>query len=129
MVDTIRYNMPIPARIHIEPLGNLADTPECACLWYFMRRAHQIAKELPEQVTLIGEDDRFADLKTIAHSTAEMYGTEVSKVFTSENIRRIEAEIDECELVYDWRIKAFVNSGGREFATWTRDPDALEGKA
>ena len=129
MTSRIFYQAPVPGKIHIEPLGNLAETPECACLWYFLRRAHQIAKEIPEQITLVGETDRFANLRTVANTTAELYGVTLSQVFTSENIRRAEAEIAECGLAYDWRVKAFINSGGREFATWTRDPDALEGKA
>lgn len=122
---TVEYRPPLVHRDHIEPRGRLLDEPPYHALWYFMRCAHQAWKRVPEQITYDDEQQAWSNLMQIVQSCCMIYEVTKEELFDSEVIRRVRAEALRVNLPIKWEIDAFVNSGGKEYAVYHRDPDSF----
>ena len=114
------YTMPWPAR-HMHPNGLLPATPAAAALWYFISSAHRMAAEIPEQVTVEGDEDVRVNLNDAIRSTAICYGVTKEVMMEDELVRRAIAEAERVKRVFDLRVGRFLATGGQVFAIYDRE--------
>lgn len=113
------YMMPWPAE-HMQPDGFLLRDRESALLWTFLKAAHLVIKEIPDQVSYEGDADCTVQFTHMIDSLCTCYGVQRADVFTPERWRRAKAQALSLNRDIDPRVSAFIDSGGQLYNTYDR---------
>jgi hypothetical protein len=110
---------------HCKPLGLLPTIQQAPALWQFLIMAHTILDKVPAQATLEENPDITVDLRTVAESVTAMYGVTLEEMFHPALVGIARLEAERVKAIWDDRITAWIDSGGRSYNIVTRDPDKI----
>jgi hypothetical protein len=109
--------------------GDLTQMVDSFCAWYIAKCCIKALHEVPEQVTLEGDEDITVNLKQIMRSCLIAYGIDPD---VGDNVNRVMGLMPLCrrqafntKKFWDPRFQAFLDSGGHSYRVITRDPDKL----
>lgn len=122
------FLIPVSGVTHVDrpweilPAGDMEFYSHCAV--YFARCAHLALLEIPEQVTLEGENDLTVHLRPLLDSCMMVYGIDdIEKLMkVMPLVRRIAFMRN---LPWSDRFEAWLASGGKAYNEVTREPEAL----
>lgn len=96
---------------------------ESSAAWYFAKCAHQAIDSVTEQVGYEGETDETINLRPLADSVCSLYGVNIEEMMKLMPLVRREAF--RCNIFWNDRFQAWLDSGGRAYNEVTREPGAF----
>jgi len=117
------YSMPWPHKHMTTGGGLLQPTLAAAALWHFFKCAAHAIEQIPEQISLEGDDDATVDLTALASSIGICFNVTIQEIFADDNYRRGVLELSRVQGVIDRRILAFIESGGQVYRKYDREPN------
>lgn len=125
-LSKIDFIKPIPIKHTKSGGGLLPDRVEAYALWQFLICAFQAIDKIPTQTTLIGTEDRTADLMQIANSCRKLYELDsLEGMFNAFLVRTAQNEAKRSGLPWNTTIDTFFDSGGKRGAWFDRNPDKV----
>ena len=110
---------------HLTPTGLLPREikERVSAAWHFSKLAHGALEKIPEQVSYEGNTDLTVSLRNIAESVAIMYVMKIEDFLPLMDF--VHAEAIRCGYIWNDRLQAWLDSGGKSYDIMTREEGAL----